>query len=111
MTLRSSCLGLRAKIFVKKVSKQSRLSFKVGQGVPHFTHVQNRTTLAEVALRKQEKGDAAEVASVRHVQKCTSLAEVAIQTHKKGTWQKLPQSKNVQKCTIWQKCPRIAEEV
>ena len=53
--LRSSCLGLRAKIFVKKVSKQSRLSFKARQGVPPVTHVQNRTTLAEVASKWKRK--------------------------------------------------------
>ena len=80
MTLRSSRLGLRAKIFMKKVSKQSRLSFKVRQGVPLFTHVQNRTTLAEVALKIQKKGEG------RHGRSCLcpSVCRSA------PVWQKLP---------------------
>ena len=95
MTLRSSCLGLRAKIFVKKVSKQSRLSFKVGQGVPLFTHVQNRTTLAEVALKIREKGDTAEVASVRA---CAEVHQFGRSCHTDTQEGDMAEVASVQKC-------------
>ena len=108
--LRSSCLGLRAKIFLKRASKQAGAAFKAKQGVL-LSHMCRTAQPGRSCLKMEKKGDTAEVPLSKQVQKCTNLAEVAIQTHTRRTWQKLPQPKDVQKCTIWQKCPRTGEEV
>ena len=103
--VRSSCLGLRAKIFMnpRRVIDSCVESFlncvrstqswqklpnrhtrsRTWQELPHSKHVQMCTTPAEVAKRTHKKWDMAGLPHSKHVQKCTTPAEVAKQKRKK----------------------------
>ena len=120
--VRSSCLGLRAKIFMnpRRVIDSCVESFltcvrsaqswqklpnrhtrsRTWQELPHSKHVQMCTTPAEVAKQKRKKWDMAEVAAF---QACAESAppwqKLPYKQARSGRWQELPPSKHVQKCT------------